>query len=330
MTPKELEGGLGVKTGRGCVLVSCGTGGAEIMVVIEEALKEKGITVKSVVLTEHAERIHKEAERMGMVELKEYILRREVDIVVNETSNYIDIQREVTRFCKEVGVRNVSMLDYYGNMTERYKEVPDLIIAPSESAKKEVEAIGIKEVVVGGNPAFDRVRRQGYVAKREGIKRVAYISQGRETQKEEFGYVYRKLEEKGEPFKLEIKKHPQMDKGSLEWETIIKGKEGVEILGEVRQWEKGFKDYLREYDIVVGYNSTLQMKAYLEGVPTIFLELGDVDEAIERYSRGEGKLQEHPKGDFVASSTERVVAILLREVEKTREERGVKNEDRDK
>lgn len=230
------------------------------------------------------------------------------DVIINERSNGLEIQNKVNSFCRNHNILNICILDVYGGYDKRFEVAPHKIIVPSKSTYTDLCSFGfpVKDLYIGGNASFDRFDKYIY-DKAVNIKKphVIYTSQGfdRLYVLEKFYNIFK---DSFTEFSIDIKTHPQ--ESDDKWKGIIHNYKNVKLLDFDNR-----NDFLNEclkYDMIIGHNSTLQIQAYLIGIPVIFYELGNIDEAIIKFKQGETPLQIHPYGDFEKNATEKTIRII--------------------
>lgn len=114
------------------------------------------------------------------------VLLNDIDIVVTGTSYGLTIEDVVITEAKLLEIKTISILDYWCNYTERFKELPDEIIVMDKLAFDEMKEEGFDPGIlkIMGNPAFDELA--SYL-NRPYKKRVLYVSQ-EILEKDKFGF----------------------------------------------------------------------------------------------------------------------------------------------
>lgn len=293
-------------------LISYGTGGAEIFNIIYPLMKKELKThqIENIVISKFAKGKNSNSIFISENKIINYLDRSRPDIIINERSNGLYIQNLITEYCKTNNIFNICILDYFGNYESRFTSFPDIIVAPSLSTYNDLIEFGVDkdDLVIGGNPSFDRF--ENYVYNRNvnvEFPKILYTSQG-----PKFDYVFKEFHElvsgSFSDFDIDVKTHPQEDNG--EWDEIIKGFKNTRIL-EFNNKEDFLSECLN-YDLLVGYNSTLQLQAYLIGIPVIFYEMNNIEAAINNFKNRKFPLEIHPYGDFEKSATMKTLEILNR------------------
>jgi hypothetical protein len=201
------------------------------------------------------------------------------DVVLYETGSAHPAVLASVPAATMVSAVSVCMLDWFGNYEKRFREMPDLIMAPHPRVVEEMREAGFDTsgVVVLGNPHFDRLKQFRYVPPEGPRKKVVFYSQPLEmhgqkpTEKQALlalVSVLERLRKEGWDFELVLRPHPRENKTWL--------KEWLEIL-PYASWNEGGESLLPAMDasLVVGVNSTPLYEAVWLGVPTVFYR-GDV------------------------------------------------------
>lgn len=201
------------------------------------------------------------------------------DIVLYETGSVHPAALASVPAARRVGAVSVCMLDWFGNYEKRFREMPDLIMAPHPRVVEEMQREGLNTsgVVILGNPHFDRLKQFRYTPLDGPKKKVVFYSQPLEmhglkpTEKQALlalVSVLERLQEEGWDFELVLRPHPRENKTWL--------KEWLEVL-PYASWNEGGESLLlaMNANLVVGVNSTPLYEAMWLGVPTVFYR-GDV------------------------------------------------------
>ncbi|AEG14471.1 hypothetical protein Desku_0871 [Desulfofundulus kuznetsovii DSM 6115] len=201
------------------------------------------------------------------------------DIVLYETGSVHPATLASVPAARRVGAVSVCMLDWFGNYEKRFREMPDLIMAPHPRVVEEMREarFDTSGVVVLGNPHFDRLKQFRYVPSNGPKKKIIFYSQPLEVHKQKptekqallaLVSVLERLRKEGWDFELVLRPHPREDKAWL--------KEWLEIL-PYASWNEGGESLLPAMgaNLVVGVNSTPLYEALWLGVPTVFYR-GDV------------------------------------------------------
>lgn len=294
--------------------IAYGTGGSEIMEVLRASQGGTGVDIEIVATSRLAkEKVNTNLEANGVQEILEVVRLIRPDIILLETSNekgYEEME-QVIRYCREQEIFTVSLLDVAGGYDRRFREEPDLIIAPNSKTAREVNLQVFSSVVlIEGNPTFDGLRQVGG-KEPETIPRVLFVSQPDGNGKNEF---YCKMlihwldtvVEDGvlEGYQLDVKAHPRETKKDREyWQRI----DNCNLL----DWDDN-KDFTREmekWDILAGRNSTVMLKASKMGMNVIYLD--DLfRKEVCSYLNGEVLGKEFSNEMSEENSTELIFSIL--------------------
>lgn len=291
--------------------ISYGTGGAEIVHAIYRIFaninKEKDI--RNIVISKYAKNKNPDSIYIPDIRIIKFLEDEEPDIVINETSNGLHIQNEITSFCKDNNILNISILDFYGNYEERFLAIPDKIIVPSNSIYSDLIEFGFnkEDIFIGGNASFDRFKTYKYDKQiNKEVPNILYASQGPDKF-HVFEAFYRLIAENFNDFTVKVKTHPQVDANG-ELERLIDAYSNTTILDFNNQ--NNFLLECLNYDLIIGHNSTLQVQSYLIGIPVIFYELGGIEGAIQNFKASKFPIQVHPYGDFKVNATEETIKLL--------------------
>jgi len=305
------------------IFVAYGTGGSEafqqVLPVLQKMLD--GICkFETLSISTYAKNKLPGSTLLQLGEAIDFIKEANAIILINESSNGNIEQNMITSLCKDLKIRNISLLDFYGKYSKRFTCCPDMIIVPSKSIYKDMSDLGFQQeiLIVAGNPAFDRLSLLKQSNDIACLNRILFASQvvdktnKRISQIEIFKEFYEEISLQMSDFKINIKLHPQ--EASDAWEQIIEGYPKAEIL--LFDNKGDFLTHCMEYHLIIGYNSTLQLQTSMIGIPTIFYELGNIDLELTKYVNGEISLHKHPYSDFEKGSTNKVVKIIKTEIEK--------------
>lgn len=303
-------------TNKEIMFISYGVGGAESVNAIYPHIIKYFNNVENITITPFAKLKLKDSKFIEQASILDYIRDKRPDVIINERSNGIQIQNKVTSLCKELGILNICLLDFYGGYDKRFSSIPDVIISPSLSVTKELICFGIKEtsIITAGNPAFDRLCGVEYHRKYnvENLK-VAFMSQPLDenfysfTQYDIFKKFLDEINLLNLNYSIDVKVHPNEEPSN--WLTL---KDEIDKLYVIEfDNTKDFIPEMIKYDLIVGYNSTLMLQSYLMGIPTIYYELKDTKESLNRFKQGESLVQVIKYGDFKINCTESVVNALI-------------------
>lgn len=163
------------------LLISWGTGGAEILNILYPILKETlpNWIVQNISISKFADNKLQNYLRIHEDDIINYIGEQNPTIVINERSNGLDVQNKVTEYCMKNGIRNITILDVHGNYTNRFTSLPNKILVPTKSIKKDMLINNFNEdlLVVTGNPSFDKVSTYKYTRKHRKLKNIIFTSQ---------------------------------------------------------------------------------------------------------------------------------------------------------
>lgn len=295
--------------------VSYGVGGAEAIYSVYPKLKNEYKDVINITITPFAKTKVKDSLYIEKELILDYIKEEKPDVLINERSNGHYIQNQITNLCKEFGIFNIALLDFYGKYTERFEAVPDIIISPSKSITDEMISDGFteKSIITAGNPAFDRLYKFRCEKVRNTMNpKIVFMSQPlRETdhldsQYDIFNKFIEELTDIYDSYKIDVKVHP--NENIEEWREFAKGFKNVSVLNVGTS--KDFLEEVAQYDLVAGYNSTLMLQTYIMGIPTIYYEVEGTKEAITAFKNGSDKLQYIKYGDFERNSVDKVLKVI--------------------
>ena len=232
--------------------------------------EEQDKDVRNITISVYAKNKNQKSIFVPEENILKFLIKEKPDIIINERSNGLDIQNEISKFCKDNGILNICILDFFGNYKNRFTVVPDKVIVPSKSIYKDLLDFGFSEtnLFIGGNASFDRFKNYKY-DRDINMKNphIVYTSQGFDRFYV-FNNFYELINENFDSFLIDIKTHPQED--IKKWEEIISEYKNIRILNFNNK-----NDFLQEclnYDLIIGYNSTLQIQAYIIGIPVIFYQ----------------------------------------------------------
>lgn len=132
-----------------------------------------------------------------------------------------------------------------------------------------------KVMKIGGNPSFDRLEKYTYKRKlNTAAPKILYISQpygGMERKL--FQDVYETATLTNASSRIYVKVHP--NENLADWVHFLENHDAAKI-AENNNARDFLKDSL-EYDIVIGYNSTIMLQTAIIDIPTISLEVDSLD-----------------------------------------------------
>ena len=283
--------------------ISFGTGGAEIFNAIVPGFIEnnKKDEIKNITISDYAKNKNKESLFIPAENIIDYLKENKPDIVINERSNGLDIQNDISKHCKDNNILNICILDTYGDYDKRFVVMPDKILVPSESIYKELLKLGYKDsdLIVSGNPSFDRLEEYKNVKVTDRLSPNILFTSQLFDKFYVFEEFFKEISKLYSDFTISVKLHPQED--IKNWESVIGYFKNTSILNFD---DKG--DFLKEclnYDLIIGYNSTLQIQSQIIGIPTIFYELGEIEKMLTCF-KNRDNLKTHPHSDFLPNATE--------------------------
>lgn len=284
------------------IFISYGTGGAEAINPVYNLVNSSGIPSLNISISEYTK--NKLDNNMDISEenIINLIEKSNPSIVVNERSSGVEIQNKITKFCKEKGIFNCSILDFPGNYLERFAEKPDLIFVPSGEIKEDMLKLGFEKdkVYVSGNPSFDDLPYLNKERVLNNIK-VLFISQpllkyNIDNEFEVFDKFYIHLEDSFDSFKMNVKIHPQEDLKL--WTSFLEKNYDACIVEDID---------CDKYDLIVGYNSTVMYRSSYMNIPTIFYD--NMDSQIKAYKNGLNL--SNPASGFRENAAENIFNYLL-------------------
>lgn len=259
-------------------LIGYGAGGAEALDPIYLRLKAReDVVIKNISLSPFSAARLTDPITLTEDELYSLLTNHPPDLVINERSNGLPLQNALTKFCREQKIKNIVVLDLFGNIKQRFTEIPDLILVPGESIKEDLIQEGITALLkVTGNPAFDRLNTLVYVYPENHPPKGLFISQPlcQNPEAPNIYQLFKKTHEEvvREGWTLDVKLHPMEDREA--WVSFLKDFHGTLIV----QDENDALLNCLPYNFVIGYNSTVLLQTYLLDIPTTFL-----DESVTRY-----------------------------------------------
>ena len=290
--------------------IAYGTGGAEALKEVYARIKEKE-KVRYYTISDFAHRKTKEiSHRVTIEEVKDKIVKERPKVVITERSNGIKEQKEITKICKELHIKNLVIMDIYikeeNNYKELYEELPDYVTAVSEKAYKRLIEIGFnkEQIIRVGNPANIRIKKvENRVINREKPK-ILFASQGGKgnIEQEELNLMFRHfilhIENHFENYEVDIKLHPMEEENREKWKSEGMKYQNVTVLSVPTEVDFVL-ECIGDYDLVIGKHSTLQVQAEQMGIPVIYYKEG-IEERIKsfKYSLDEDKEQEWYKPEI--------------------------------
>lgn len=267
------------------LFVAWGTGGSE---AINQLVKGLEIPYKILVCTDFGmcKIVSNNVLRLSEVEVLKYIKDNPPTLLINERSNGISFQKEITGLASELGIPNIIVTDIHivkDRYIEEYiGELPNFITSVGNNHRDELIKQGIPEekIIVIGNPAYERLTKVNYQPKFPSKPKIIYLSQGGNNNVPHrenidiFYDMYKNIEHnfgKGN-FEIHVKPHPMESSLKLQWIFFASRFKNVKVITEIDNTKDFLTDYLTEYDILIGIESTLQIQGYLLNIPTIFYE----------------------------------------------------------
>lgn len=280
--------------------IAYGTGGAEAIKEVYLQQKDKRDT-KVIALSQYAEdKLKGIAEKVSIEDTKKLI--EDAEVVINERSNGIEVQKEITEYCKTVGVKNIVILDIFipwcNNYNDLFGDKPDYVTAVSEGGYKALQNIGFtkEQIIKAGNPAYKRLKK--IKRKEKGSnrvrKKILYVSQGGNGNISQieidnmFSEYIKHIECKIKDYIIDVKLHPMEEEYRGVWEERIKGNKRVKLI-EVDNKKDFLTEYITDYDLIIGKHSTLQIQAQQLGIPVIYYTK-EIHKYIDKFKKGSKKL----------------------------------------
>lgn len=305
-----------MKNNKKIFLISYGVGGAEAINAIFPKIKDKYNSVQNIAITDFAQRKMKESIYIDVDKIFDYIRSEKPDVVINERSNGTQIQNSITELCRSLGIFNIALLDFYGAYKKRFTAMPDIIISPSTTVTNEMinEGFNKDKIITAGNPAFDRLEKYNYSKMRDILNpKIIFVSQylqeagSKITQYEIFTRFYNEIHELYKDVKIDVKIHPNENINT--WIEFLKDFENIELIR--LDVSEDLLEKITSYDLVVGYNSTVQLQSYLMNIPTIYYQLGDTESALSNFKQDVKLIQEIKYGDFEKNAINKVVKNIM-------------------
>lgn len=290
------------------IAVTYGTGGSEIFSALARDELFDNIVILS--LSKYAAWKNPMGTYLSPDEVIGYLEKKKPDVVINERSNGLDIHNKIERHCQDNGITTICLLDMYGDYDRRFKVIPNHIIVPSESIKKELMEWGVEECMlhICGNAAYDSLTELKYEKEIDREKpRVLYVSQGPKHREDLLMFMEKMDRTYGKNYSLEIKTHPQEDDGIA---FADPNRRNVSIVKHDNQYD--FIPKCLGYDLVVGRESTIQLKTNLLEIPTLFFKnktSNDVEKFITDFKNGI-RLPGWKYDDFERGATEKTLNTI--------------------
>jgi hypothetical protein len=214
------------------------------------------------------------SEEMALSNIKSMILKKEIAGLVTGTSWGSKVEVSVIGVCKRVQVPTFSILDYWSNYQNRFRDdsdhciYPDYFIVMDELAKQEAVQDGVPAHILRalGHPGLDKyVAYQGTRScSNKKKKKILFLSQPLSAlYGKELGYTEKQALEdciravgKAEYCSLYVKFHPKDNV------TFQQQYANIAVKGNL-------SDIMPEYDVVIGMNTMGLLHAVLMGIPSI-------------------------------------------------------------
>lgn len=276
------------------VFIVAGTGGAE---AINEIIKEIRTPIKVLAFSDYSyKKITNTTQkrRLNQCELKKALDKINPKLVFSERSNHIDFQKKVTKLCQQKRIPNVIVMDNNLLQDKGVTGAEDYITVVDSKSKEYLKSIDINnnKIIKLGNPSFAKIKELNYTPQFPEDPNILFTSQGgkgnikHEKQVKIFNKMYKQVVEglKVHNPKVDIKLHPMESEFEGRWIKDTENYKNVNILN-IRPEIDFFKELIK-YDLVLGFNSTLQVQSYLAGIPTIFYHKKERGE-YEKYKNKE-------------------------------------------
>lgn len=231
-----------------------GTGGTQALQIIREYVKKgNNIQTKMIAVSTIVKDLYDNITFADtLARAKEEIDSFKPDCILTETSSPCDLLYLTLLYIKGK-YYTVSIQDVWDLENTRYKQFePDLICAPTPKIYQQLLEHGHTNSILYTNPSFINIGKVQRVINREQ-PRIIYMSQGLQ-----YRYCMDII------IKFIKRLYPEPDI------TIQLHPEEEEFISEYRL-QRSFQ-LPTEYDLVIGYNSTMQLKSLVMGVPTIFMD----------------------------------------------------------
>lgn len=305
-----------MKTNKKVFLISYGVGGAEAINSIYPKIKDNYTDIRNITITPFANAKMKNSIYIESDNILSYIKKEKPDVLINERSNGTKIQNDITSLCKKLGIFNIALLDFYGAYKERFESRPDIIISPSLTITKEMidEGFNKKSIITAGNPAFDRLENYNYSKVRNTIDpKIIFTSQYLQeagfpkSQYEIFTQFYFEIKDLYKDAKIEVKIHPNENMDN--WVEFLKDFKDVVLI----QFDtsKDFLEQITVYDLVAGYNSTVQLQTYMMHISTVYYELDNTKKALLNFKKNVKIIQRIKYSDFERNAVDKVSKTII-------------------
>lgn len=233
--------------------------------------KKKDMKVKLILTGQAAERepLLGMSERDTIDNIREKLKITSDFILVTGTSWDSSVELECIKLCKSSGIKTVSILDYWCNYTERFKQkdeyiYPDFLFVMDQLAFDEAKAEGINPDIMRltGNPGLDN-----YVQKKIKKKKVLFISQPLSMlySVEKTGYSEFEAFEGVLRACKELRLVPKIKFHPKETQKMMEMYQSYSVDGKV-------EDIACEYDVIVGMTTMGLLQCSLMGIPVISYE----------------------------------------------------------
>ena len=247
------------------LLISYGTGGAECLNLIFNKLKSINLIVENISISPYTKGKLDNSISLKENEILDYINKSNATLVINERSSGLDLQNEITKHCIDNNIFNISILDVGGGYINRFRHMPNIICVPSDKIKREMTSLGFdsSKLYVTGNPTFDLLPCYNKPRKFDNVD-ILFASQpllkyNVANEFDIFKDYYDSLETNFNKFSLKVKLHPQDD---IElWKEFLTNYNNVSIVNEL---------LYDNYDLIIGYDSTVMLRSSAMNIPTIF------------------------------------------------------------
>lgn len=212
------------------------------------------------------ERLKKRVEettREFLQKLEDELRANPTDVVLLVGFNDIELYTKVYRECKEKVKKVVMGIDvFFGSVPTMVKCIwvgADAVLLPNQLAKEYIDLWfnGYAEVV--GNPAFDNLVKVNKTLDTQKKLVCLFADQGYKNGLQVLKETEEGLRKLGCNFEMYVRPHPERKDDIFKDEKLD--------TSIVVDWS----EYLQQYDIVFGVDSTLNLKAQYMGVPTMYL-----------------------------------------------------------
>ena len=255
------------------MLLSAGTGGGEMFNVLyndlTKYLKLNIQNIQNISLTNTAKRVNKQSTLLQEKEVYTLIDKFCPNVIIYETSNICPLMIEILSKYKNK-IYLVSIMDVYDETNRRFKNlIPNLICTPTQSIYNQMKNYGYDNLFLFTNPTILELNKYEYNKKpfnNNSKIKILLTSQGvNKEYREKTNEIIEVINNSFENYSLTIKLHPE----ELNINTLILNNKCNILYDNPCET---IEDLLLSYDLVIGVNSTLQLKSYLLNIPTIFYE----------------------------------------------------------